>query len=113
MWYNETENKQQIILRKGNTMFYIGCHLSVSQGYEAMGRTALSLGANTFQYFTRNPRGRGFRRPAREDVLALVNVCPRPFSVVAKKEVANVQFLKQVFACMKAYMIDRCSAHAQ
>ena len=41
------------------------------------------------------------------DVLAIVEACPRPFSVVAKKEVANVQFLKQVFACMRAYMIDR------
>ena len=41
------------------------------------------------------------------DVLSLVDVCPKPFSVVAKKEVANVPFLKQVFACMKAYMIDR------
>lgn len=41
------------------------------------------------------------------DVLAIVDVCPVPFSVVAKKEVANVQFLKQVFACMKAYMLDR------
>lgn len=55
-------------------MFYIGCHLSVSDGYEAMGKTALSLGANTFQYFTRNPRGRGFRRPASEDVAALVRL---------------------------------------
>ena len=36
-----------------------------------------------------------------------MEACPRPFSVVAKKEVANVPFLKQVFACMKAYMIDR------
>ena len=53
-------------------MFYIGCHLSVSDGYEAMGKTALSIGANTFQYFTRNPRGRGFRRPSKEDVAALV-----------------------------------------
>ncbi len=53
-------------------MFYIGCHLSVSEGYEAMGKTALSIGANTFQYFTRNPRGRGFRRPEKEDVAALV-----------------------------------------
>ena len=53
-------------------MFYIGCHLSVSGGYEAMGRTALSIGANTFQYFTRNPRGRGFRPPTDEDVAALV-----------------------------------------
>ena len=41
------------------------------------------------------------------DVLAIVEACPRPFSVVAKKEVANVPLLKQVFACMKAYMIDR------
>ena len=53
-------------------MFYIGCHLSVSDGYEAMGKTALDIGANTFQYFTRNPRGRGFKRPAAEDVAALV-----------------------------------------
>lgn len=41
------------------------------------------------------------------DVLAIVDACPKPFSVVAKKEVANIQFLKQVFACMKAYMLDR------
>lgn len=41
------------------------------------------------------------------DVLAVIEACPRPFSVVAKKEVAKVPFLKQVFACMKAYMLDR------
>ena len=41
------------------------------------------------------------------DVLAILDVCPTPFSVVAKKEVGNVPFLKQVFACMKAYIIDR------
>jgi 1-acyl-sn-glycerol-3-phosphate acyltransferase len=41
------------------------------------------------------------------DVLAIVEVCPRPFSVVMKKEVANVPFLKQVFACMKAISLDR------
>lgn len=41
------------------------------------------------------------------DVLAIMEVCPRPFAVVAKKEVADVPFLKQVFTCMKAYMIDR------
>lgn len=41
------------------------------------------------------------------DVLAILDACPRPFSVVAKKEIANVPFLKQVFACMKAIMIDR------
>lgn len=38
-------------------MFYIGCHLSASDGFLAMGRTALPIGANTFQFFTRNPRG--------------------------------------------------------
>ncbi|MBR3602006.1 MAG: deoxyribonuclease IV [Lachnospiraceae bacterium] len=38
-------------------MLKIGCHLSSSKGYEAMGKTALSIGANTFQFFTRNPRG--------------------------------------------------------
>ena len=38
-------------------MFYIGCHLSASDGFLAMGKTALSIGANTFQFFTRTPRG--------------------------------------------------------
>ena len=38
-------------------MLYIGCHLSASDGFLAMGKTALSIGANTFQFFTRNPRG--------------------------------------------------------
>lgn len=36
---------------------YIGCHLSVTAGYEAMGKTMLSFGGNTFAFFTRNPRG--------------------------------------------------------
>ncbi|MBQ1546241.1 MAG: deoxyribonuclease IV [Clostridia bacterium] len=35
----------------------LGCHLSASKGYLAMGREAVSIGANTFQFFTRNPRG--------------------------------------------------------
>ena len=38
-------------------MLKIGCHLSSAKGYLEMGRTALRLGANTFQFFTRNPRG--------------------------------------------------------
>jgi len=38
-------------------MLRIGCHLSVSKGYEAMANDALAVGANTFQFFTRNPRG--------------------------------------------------------
>ena len=38
-------------------MLTIGCHLSTSKGYLAMGKTALAIGANTFAFFTRNPRG--------------------------------------------------------
>ena len=38
-------------------MFRIGCHLSASKGYLAMGEQAVAIEANTFQYFTRNPRG--------------------------------------------------------
>lgn len=38
-------------------MLRIGCHLSSAKGYEAMGKAAVSIGANTFQFFTRNPRG--------------------------------------------------------
>ncbi len=38
-------------------MLYLGCHLSASAGNAAMVRTALALGANTFAFFTRNPRG--------------------------------------------------------
>ena len=38
-------------------MLHIGCHLSASRGFAAMGRQALELKADTFQFFTRNPRG--------------------------------------------------------
>lgn len=38
-------------------MMNIGCHLSVSGGFQAMGKDALAIDANTFQFFTRNPRG--------------------------------------------------------
>ncbi len=38
-------------------MIEIGCHLSVTNGYEAMGRTMMAFGGNTFAFFTRNPRG--------------------------------------------------------
>ena len=38
-------------------MLHIGCHLSSAKGLCAMGRQALALGADTFQFFTRNPRG--------------------------------------------------------
>ena len=52
----------------------LGCHLSVSKGYEHMGKEALSIGANTFQFFTRNPRGGSFKMPTDEDINALVKL---------------------------------------
>ena len=53
-------------------MLNIGCHLSLSKGYEAMGEDALSINANTFQFFTRNPRGGAAKdiAPADADALA-------------------------------------------
>lgn len=52
-------------------MLTIGCHLSISHGYAAMGETACSIGANTFAFFTRNPRGGSMRALDKEDVAAL------------------------------------------
>ena len=52
----------------------IGCHLSVSGGYTNMGKTALSIGANTFQFFTRNPRGGGIKVPTDEDINGLIEI---------------------------------------
>ena len=46
-------------------MFTIGCHLSSSKGYLDMAKTAVSINANTFQFFTRNPRG-GAAKPIDE-----------------------------------------------
>lgn len=41
------------------------------------------------------------------DVLAIMEACPIPFSVVAKKEIKDIQFLKQVIACLRGYLLDR------
>ncbi len=56
---------------------YIGNHLSVSKGYEAMGKAALELGANTFAFFTRNPRGGKAKDIDPADVLALLALTKR------------------------------------
>ncbi|MBP2032856.1 deoxyribonuclease-4 [Clostridium algifaecis] len=55
-------------------MFNIGCHLSMSKGYEAMGKAAVKIGANTFQFFTRNPRGKKAKNIDPEDVKALLKI---------------------------------------
>ena len=49
-------------------MFKIGCHLSSSSGFLAMGKEAVSIGANTFQFFTRNPRGGSIKPVNMEDI---------------------------------------------
>ncbi len=52
-------------------MLHIGCHLSVSKGYYNMGKEALSVGADTFQFFTRNPRGASAKKLDLDDVKKL------------------------------------------
>lgn len=51
-------------------MLKIGCHLSSSKGYLAMGKEAVKIGANTFQFFTRNPRGGSVKPLDVEDMKA-------------------------------------------
>ena len=53
-------------------MIYIGCHLSVTNGYEAMGKTMSRFGGNTFAWFTRNPRGGKTKAVDPADVRALL-----------------------------------------
>ena len=52
-------------------MLHIGCHLSVSKGFYNMGKEALSIGADTFQFFTRNPRGASAKKVDLDDVAKL------------------------------------------
>lgn len=53
-------------------MLKIGCHLSMSKGYLAMGKDALKINANTFQFFTRNPRGGSAKAIDRQDIAAFL-----------------------------------------
>lgn len=88
---------------------YIGNHLSASKGYAAMGKTAAELGANTFAFFTRNPRGgrakeidaadvEKFLRFAEERHFGtLVAHAPYTMNLCAKKEDIR-QFSKDMFA---------------
>ncbi len=90
-------------------MFYIGSHISSSKGYEAMGKQALKLGANTFAFFTRNPRGGKAKEIIKEDVdrflqLAkehsfgkLVAHAPYTMNICAAKEDIR-KFAREMFA---------------
>lgn len=53
-------------------MLAIGCHLSASKGFLHMGKEAYSLGGNTFQFFTRNPRGGNAKKMDAQDAQNLV-----------------------------------------
>jgi deoxyribonuclease-4 len=66
-----------IILLFGNKegkMPALGCHLSTTGGFYAMGKTALAIGADTFQFFTRNPRGGKAKQIDAEDVGRLLRL---------------------------------------
>lgn len=55
-------------------MLNIGCHLSISKGYYHAGMEALSIGANTFQFFTRNPRGGSAKAIDMKDIEKLSDI---------------------------------------
>ena len=57
-------------------MFTIGCHLSSAKGYLHMAKDAVSIDANTFQFFTRNPRGGRAKAIDPKDVAAYAAYAP-------------------------------------
>ena len=62
-------------------MLRIGCHLSSSKGFFHMGKEAVKIGANTFQFFTRNPRGSRAKEIDPEDVRSFWNMRRNMISV--------------------------------
>ncbi len=89
-------------------MLKIGCHLSSTGGFKAMALAAKSIGANTFQYFTRNPRGCVAKPIDKEDLSAFLKIykeenfapivahCPYTLNLCSAKE--NIRnFSKSVF----------------
>ncbi len=77
-------------------MFKIGCHLSASKGYTHMAQEIISIGGNTFQYFTRNPRGGSAKEIDPEDI--------KKYKEMAKKN--NIE----VILAHAPYTINICSA---
>ena len=57
-------------------MLTIGCHLSDKDGYLGMAKAAVSIGANTFQFFTRNPRGGAQKALDPQDIAAFEDYAP-------------------------------------
>ena len=56
-------------------MIKIGCHLSVAKGFTNMAKQALNIGANTFQFFTRNPRGGNAKEIDIDDINSFLDIC--------------------------------------
>ena len=77
-------------------MFTIGCHLSASKGYLEMAKNAKKIGANTFQFFTRNPRGGDAKKIDEEDI--------RKFLEFSKENGINV------ILAHAPYTLNACSA---
>ena len=80
-------------------MFKLGCHLSIAKGFLAMGRDALSIGANTCQFFTRNPRGGAAKAIDPDDLAAFL-------ALAAEHEFAPL-------LAHAPYTLNPCSADAQ
>lgn len=90
-------------------MLHIGCHLSSSRGFAAMGRQALELGADTFQFFTRNPRGSKAKALDAADAASLMELlaehrfapiiahAPYTLNLCGEKE-ENRQFARETMA---------------
>lgn len=77
-------------------MLKIGCHLSSAKGFLAMGKDAVSIGANTFQFFTRNPRGSKAKEIDPADAAAL-------------RELAQREGINHILA-HAPYTLNACSA---
>lgn len=80
-------------------MFRIGCHLSVSKGFYSMGKQAASIGADTMQFFTRNPRGSKAKVPDENDIKKFISFC----------EENNIGS----FLAHAPYTLNPCSANPQ
>ena len=70
-------------------MLYIGYHLSSVNGFEAMGREAIRAGANTFAFFTRNPRGGKAKAIDPDDAAALRDLLASPESDASAADAAG------------------------
>lgn len=79
-------------------MLQIGCHLSSSKGFLNMGKEIVKLGGNTFQFFTRNPRGGAAKPIDEKDIEA--------FKIFAKENNINV------ILAHAPYTLNACSADA-